>query len=108
MMRSDSDNICREFEKCGSIKGTAKSCRVSVYRVRKVLSTQGYVLNENHRLILNYHEEHFTSFEISRLTGLSVNVVRSYLPAVRPFYKENLSDNAKRIRACRERKRIKK
>ncbi len=106
MKSVDSKHICREFEKCGSIRGTAVSCAVSEHRVRKILSTQGYVINDIHKTILDLHDDHFSPEEIAKIIGLSASVVRSYLPAVRPIYNENISDNAKRIKACRARKRV--
>ena len=106
MRSADSERICREYEKCGSIRGTAKSCAVSEHRVRKILSTQGYIINDTHKTILDMHDEHFTAEEIAEIIGLSANVVHSYLPAVRPIYNENISENARRIKACRAKKRL--
>lgn len=106
MKKSDSERICCEYEKYGSIRGTAKSCAVSEHRARKILSTQGYIINDTHKTILDMHDEHFTVDEIAEIIGLSASVVRSYLPAVRPIYNEKLSENARRIKACRAKKRL--
>ena len=41
---------------------------------------------------------------IAEEIGLNEKTVQSYIPRKRPIYNENLSDNALKIKKCRERK----
>lgn len=81
-----SQEIIAAYSRIGSITGVVRSLGVSYHRVRKVLSTNGYVLNEYHERILELHRAGASWEEIAADVGLSVATVRSYLPGVRATY----------------------
>lgn len=90
----------------GSVKKTAAKCHCSWNKVVKTLSTANYILNETHSHILNLQSQGLSVQEIAEQIGYSEKTVQAYLPRVRPIYNENLSGNAIRIKAFRERKEI--
>lgn len=99
--------ICRiisVFDQTQSIKATAKECGCSWNRVVKILSSSGIVINDTHQIILDLHAKGKAAEEIARQTGYSLKTVQSYLPATRPFYGIDISENAKAIKRCRDRK----
>jgi hypothetical protein len=98
------DDIIKTFDKTNSIKETAKTNHCSWNRVVKVLSTNGIVINDIHAIILDLYENGMEVEKIAKQIGYNVKTVESYLPAKRPFYGVNQSDNAKRIKKCRNRK----
>ncbi|MCR5539210.1 MAG: LuxR C-terminal-related transcriptional regulator [Ruminococcus sp.] len=89
--------ICRTYDKIGSIKGTATQLGISWNRITKVLSSNGYVLNDKHQRILELHKQGKSVQEIADSVKLSIKTVQSYIPAQRPFYKYKQSKNAQRI-----------
>lgn len=89
--------ICRTYDKIGSVKGTAKQLGISWNRIIKVLSSNGYVLNDNHKRILELHSQGKSAQEIANVVKLSTKTVQSYIPAQRPYYKYKQSKNAQRI-----------
>lgn len=96
-----SQEIIAAYSRIGSITGVVRSLGVSYHRVRKVLSTNGYVLNEYHERILKLHKAGASWEEIAEDVGLSAATVRSYLPGVRPTYGDELSNTT----AWRKRKK---
>lgn len=99
------EKILNTFEETQSIKRTAKEAECSWHRVVKILSSSGVLINETHRIILNFAEKGEAPEQIAKHTGYSVATVRAYLPAQKPFYKVNPSENAKRIKKCKEKKK---
>ncbi|MCI9592058.1 MAG: hypothetical protein HFG42_16235 [Lachnospiraceae bacterium] len=99
------DDILNVFQDTQSIRQTAKETSCSWQRVVKVLASKGVVINGSHEIILKLHEEGKTPGEIARQIGYSEKVVRAYLPKKRPYYGVNISENAKRIKRCRENKK---
>ena len=97
-------NICHTYDKIGSIKGTAKQLGISWNRVVKVLSSEGYILNDKHEQIIMLHNQGLSIQKIADKVKLSVKTVQSYVPAKRPFYKYNQSKNAQRIARWRANK----
>lgn len=87
-----------------SIRATAKITGYSWHRVVKILSSKGIIINDIHGLILQMKKDGKTISEISKETGYSERTVNAYLPAIRPFYNINPSENAKRIKRCRAKK----
>lgn len=61
------------------------------------------MINDTHALILKLKDEGMNVEQISEQIGINKKTVQSYLPGVRPAYKENISENAKRIKRCRDR-----
>lgn len=104
-MKTIVDEIIAAFKSCGTITGVCEKVGCSHHRVKKILSSNGIVINDTHYLILKYAEEGKTPEEISKMTGLSVKTVNAYLPAVRPYYLVNPSENAKRVERSKQRKK---
>ena len=98
------EEILKAFNKSGSVSGAAKEVRCSWNRVVKSLSSSGIVINDTHEIILDLCESGMTPDQIAKQLGINIKTVQAYLPRVRPVYGENLSDTAKRIRKCREKK----
>lgn len=99
-------NICVTYDKIGSIKGTARQLGISWNRVVKVLSSEGYILNDKHEQIIILHNQGLSMQEIADKVKLSVKTVQSYIPAQRPYYKYNQSKNAKKIAQWRANKEV--
>lgn len=98
--------IISSYEETLSIKETAKRIGCSWYRVVKVLSSNGYIINDTHRMILDLYEKGKNLDEIASQTGHNPKTVQAYLPAVRPLYGINPSINALRAKRWRENKKI--
>lgn len=98
--------ICMTYDKIGSVKGTAKQLGISWNRILKVLSSNGYVLNDKHERILELHSQGKSAQEISTVVKLSIKTVQAYIPAQRPFYKYNQSKNAQNIARWRANKEV--
>lgn len=101
----DAKDFIAAFSKTGTIKGTARELKCSQYRARKILSSEGIIINETHEKILKLAAGGMNVKEIAEKLSLNKKIVESYLPAVKPYYRINQSENAKRIQKCRERKR---
>ena len=95
------DDILMSYEQIGSIKGTARKNHCSWFRVAKVLSSSGIIINDTHESIIKCYIDGLNANDIAAKLGMSVKVVSAYLPATRPYYGVNISENAKRIRKCR-------
>lgn len=102
---NEADYILETYNKLGSIKATKIECGVSEHRIRKVLTAKGIVLNDTHQTILDLHEQGKSPEWIAEQVGLSVSVVKSYLPPVRPIYRVDQSPNAVRIAEWRSKKK---
>ena len=100
------DNILNEYKKSESIKATAQNTGCSWNRVVKVLSSNGILINNTHRRILELHEEGFPTKEIAKKLGMNEKTIKSYLPRQRPYYGVDMSENAKRIKKCREKTKL--
>ena len=90
-----------------SVKRISKELNMYWGRVSKILSTNGIIINETHRKILELRKDGVPVDKIADILNISKKTVDRYLPAVRPTYKINRSENAIRILLCRERKRMK-
>lgn len=101
---SFADKVCKIYDECGTIRGCVRVLGCSWGRIIKILSTRGYILNDNHALILKLQSEGMDIEYISKQTGLSEQTVRTYLPASRPFYGIKQSANAVRIKNWRAKK----
>ncbi|MCC3349712.1 hypothetical protein [Ruminococcus albus] len=99
-------NICVTYDKIGSIRGTARQLEISWNRVVKVLSTEGYILNNKHKQIIILHNQGLSIQEIADKVKLSAKTVQSYVPARRPYYKYKQSKNAKKIAQWRAKKEV--
>lgn len=102
---NEADKILETYNRLGSIKATHIELGVSEHRIRKVLTAKGIVLNDTHQTILDLHQQGKSPEWIAEQVGLSVSVVKSYLPPVRPIYRVNQSPNAVRIAEWRSKKK---
>ena len=94
------------FDKTQSVKTTAKEVGCGWQRVLKILSSNGIFVNDVHATILELYANGKTAEERTKQIGYSLKTVQVYIPAKRPYYNVNPSDNAKRIKHCREKKAI--
>lgn len=102
-----SEEIIKRFNQCESVKSIAHNVGCSWNRVVKILSTNGYVVNDTHAQILDLFSRGMSADEISQQMALNVKTIKSYLPASRGcVYKENLSKNAEQIKKSRSKKQI--
>lgn len=100
------EEILQAYEQTNSIDGTQKATGYSWQRIAKTLASNGIIANETQALILGLYEDGKSVEEIHESTGLSLATIHAYLPRVRPAYGENLSENAKKIKAWREKGRL--
>lgn len=96
--------ICSCYDKTGSVTSVAKKLGVSWCRIVKILSSEGYILSDNHRKIIELHKQGLSKDEIAARVKVSVKTVRCYSPAVRPYYKYKRSKNALKIARWRQNK----
>lgn len=92
------------YEAFGSIKKTSSETGYSWNKVVKTLSTHGYILSETHAEILDKYENGMSVDKIALQLGLNEKTVQAYIPRIRPLYNEEQSENALRIKKCRENK----
>lgn len=98
------DEILSVYRKTQSVKATAKEAGCGWQRVVKVLSSNGVIVNETHEQILEMHRNGKSVGEIAHKVGCSIKTVQAYIPCARPYYNIDPSENAKRIKKCREKK----
>lgn len=103
-MSIDKD-IYDTFRSTGSVRETAKEIGCSWNRVVKSLASSGVIIGDTHVMILKMHDAGMSVQEIARQLSLNTKTVQAYLPRVRPVYGENKSENAKRIKEWRDRKK---
>lgn len=103
-MSIDKD-IYYAYRSTGSVRETAKEIGCSWNRVVKSLASSGVIISDTHVMILDMHDAGMSVQEIARQLSLNTKTVQAYLPRVRPVYWENKSENAKRIKEWRDRKK---
>ena len=103
-MSIDKD-IYDTFRSTGSVRETAKEIGCSWNRVVKSLASSGVIISDTHVMILDMHDAGMSVHEIARQLSLNTKTVQAYLPRGRPVYEENKSENAKRIKEWRDRKK---
>ena len=96
------EEILDAYKVLKSVKSTYKQTGYSWNRIVKSLSTSGIVVNETHALILKYYKNGMPPSEIAKQVGVNIKTVQSYLPRIRPVYRENLSKNALKIKKSRD------
>lgn len=101
MIKSD-ELIMKSYEKHQTVKGVVEETGFSWNKIVKALSSNGIVINDTHRLILNLWVSGADVEQIADQIGISEGTVKSYLPRVRPIYGENRSRNAEKIRKWRK------
>lgn len=90
------------YEEKRSVKAAARAAGCSWQRAMKILSSSGVITSDIHALIIKLYEKGYDLDKISQQTGISPRTIQAYLPAKRPFYNINPSENAKRIKRHRE------
>lgn len=100
------EEILQAYEQTNTIDGTQRATGYSWQKIAKTLASNGIIANETQALILGLYEDGKSMEEIRKCTGFSIATIRAYLPRVRPAYGENLSENAKKIKAWREKGRL--
>lgn len=103
MIKSD-EIIMKSYEKHQTVKGVVEETGFSWNKIVKSLSSNGVVVNDTHRLILNLWVSGADMQQIADRVGISAGTVKSYIPRVRPVYGENRSRNAEKIREWRKNK----
>lgn len=98
------EQILTAYKTSQTITGIHKITGYNWQRIAKILSTEGIIVNDNQAMFLNLYSKGMTAEEISKATGFAKSTVLSYLPRKRPIYNENQSENALRIKKCREKK----
>lgn len=96
------EEILQAYEQTNSIDGTQRATGYSWQRIAKTLASNGIIANETQALIIGLYEDGKSMEEIQKNTGLSLATIHAYLPRVRLAYGENMSENAKKIKAWRE------
>ena len=96
------EEILQAYEQTNSIDGTQKATGFSWQKIAKTLASNGIIANETQALIIDLYEDGKSVEEIQNSTGLSLATIHAYLPRIRPAYGENMSKNAKTIKAWRE------
>lgn len=106
------ENIASEAEiiayylSCRSIKQTARHFGCWHGVVRKMLINNGLYTNATAKKVIELVESGKTVAEIVAEIGVTKTTVSSYLPYTRGTYMQpSESENAQRIRKCREKKR---
>lgn len=103
-MTESEKTIINTYDSLQSVRATSKNTGYSWNKVVKTLSSNGYVLSETHTEIMNKYENGRSVEEIAKEIGINVKTVQAYIPRKRPVYNEDMSDNALKIKKCRERK----
>lgn len=96
--------ILNLYTSLGSVKAVSLKTGYSWNKITKSLSSNGIVINDIHRLILDLYDNDMTVDEISKQLKINKKTVQSYLPRVRPVYGQNLSKNAIKIKKWRNKK----
>lgn len=99
------DRVVSLYRKNGSIKATAKALRVSDWLVRRILVINGEYSNQTSDEIIGLYNSGAPKSEIADRLSVTIKTVSSYLPYTKGSYKGAPSENAIRIRRCRERKK---
>lgn len=101
--------IIDTYQDCMSIKATARRLSISESTVRRHLVIAGHYTNDRKEEIDQLMGEGFSVPEIAAKLHVVKNTVRTYLPYTKGSYiGPEKSENAMRIRKCREKKRIAK
>lgn len=96
------ENMIKAFKETESIRAASRVAGCCWQRTVKILTSNGIVINEKHKLILELHEKGKSPEEIAKQIGCTVRTVKAYLPPKRPCYMINQSENAKMIKQWRE------
>lgn len=94
------------YASCGSLTATASTLHLSIQTVRKVLISEGDYTTPTISQAIAMHDAGCSIEEIGQQLGLKSSAVQSMLPYSKgPYVIAESTENAIRIRACRERKK---
>lgn len=97
------EEIIAEYKKSESIRYTAKTARISGYKVKRILITAN-VLPKSKKL--DMYESGMSVSEIAMTLRITENAVRAHLPYIRCEYNgENPTKNAINIKKWRQKRR---
>lgn len=102
------DEIIELYKTTGSISEVSKQLGVGKWETRKILVDIGVYQSKLSEKIQALREEGYSAEEIANILKKGRSCVFMYLPYEKCKYNSgNPSENAKRIRKCREKKREK-
>jgi hypothetical protein len=81
--------VCRQYDKNGSIKETAVLCRISEQKYRKILITQQKWNSEISKQIIELYKDGFNVQAISDIFHKEKNTISGYLPYEKGIYSKN-------------------
>ena len=94
------------FNRCGSIKSTAKISGLSETKVRKLLISAGAYETPLTKKIASLISQGYAPDQIAAACGLTKKNLSNYLPYTKGVYNADApTDNAIRIRRCRKNKK---
>lgn len=101
------EDVFKEYKKCESMKETARRMGISEGVVRKCLVGYGIIETPLTRRIAELREQGVPQKEMMDILGVSNAWVNANTPYERGMMIEpSQTENAKRIRKCREKKKI--
>lgn len=103
----DENEITGMYKKCHSLRETARRLGVSYQTVRRIIINAGEIPDGRATDVHTMADTlRMTVQEIAEELHISQKAVRGFMPYSKGRYALTIpSENAKRIRACRERKR---
>lgn len=100
----NTENIVSMYKSTKSMSEVARFFKISHAKVRKILISEGEYSNKTIKEVQRLYASGKSVSEIASLLLLSKSCVNSYLPYIKsPYLSDAPSDNALRIRKCRER-----
>lgn len=98
--------IIAHYLSCRSIKQTARHFECWHGVVRRMLINNGLYINATAKKVIDLAQSGKTVAEITAEIGITPSTVNSYLPYAKGTYMQpSKSENAQRIRKCRDKKR---
>lgn len=96
-------DVIKEYRRLGSLKAVAATLRISENKVRKILITENEIEYERTQQALMLLKYGKTLSEVAYSLGISEKVLNNYLPYTKGEYMgDNPSENALKIRTCRQ------
>ena len=100
-------DVVAEYRRLGSLKAVAATLQISENKVRKILITENEIEYERTAQAMTLLKYGKPLSEVAYSLGVSEKVLNNYLPYSKGEYMtENPSENALKIRAHRQRKKI--
>ena len=100
-------DVVAEYRRLGSLKAVAATLQISENKVRKILITENEIEYERTAQAMTLLKYGKPLSEVAYSLGVSEKVLNNYLPYSKGEYMtENPSENALKIRAYRQRKKM--